>query len=117
MAARDVDPLTTGPSTFEGDLMHNLAAQVPFADPGFDEVIRGCFRPVRADRAPARFGMDVVERDNACIVTAENPGATGDDIEVSNEGDQAAISAEVKRAPEARDGERVLRSERYRGSI
>jgi HSP20 family protein len=67
--------------------------------------------------APAMFGMDVVERDNAYIVNAGIPGVIRDDVEVSSEGDQVTISAEVKRAPEARDGERVLRSERYRGSI
>ncbi len=40
-----------------------------------------------------------------------------DDIQVSIEGDQVTISVEVKREPEARAGERLLRSERYRGSV
>jgi len=97
--------------------MHNLAAYAPFADSGFDELLRGCFRPVRVDRAPATIRMDVVERDNAYVVNAEIPGVAKDEIQVSIEGNQVTIGAEVKREPEAKDGGRVLRSERYRGSV
>jgi HSP20 family protein len=97
--------------------MHNLAAYAPFADSGFDELLRGCFRPVRVDKTPATIRMDVVERDNAYVVNAEIPGVAKDDIQVSIEGNQVTISAEVKREPEAKDGRRLLRSERYRGSV
>ena len=97
--------------------MHNLAAYAPFADSGFDELLRGYFRPVRVDKAPATIRMDVVERDNAYVVNAEIPGVAKDDIQVSIEGNQVTIGAEVKREPEAKDGGRVLRSERYRGSV
>ena len=89
----------------------------PFADSGFDELFRGFFRPVRVDKAPATIKMDVVEQDNAYVVNAEIPGVAKDDIQVSIEGNQVTIGAEVKRESEAKDGERVLRSERYRGSV
>jgi HSP20 family protein len=61
--------------------------------------------------------MDVVELDNAYVVNAEIPGVAKDDIQVSIEGNQVTIGAEVKREPEAKDGGRVLRSERYRGGV
>ena len=97
--------------------MHNLAAYAPFADSGLDELFRGCFRPVRVDKVPATIRMDVVERDNAYVVNAEIPGVAKDDIQVSIEGNQVTIGADVKREPEVKDGGRVLRSERYRGSV
>jgi HSP20 family protein len=97
--------------------MYNFAAYAPFADPGLDGLFRGCFRPVRVEKAPATIRMDVVERDNAYIVHAEIPGVAKDDIQVSIEGNQVTIGAEVKREPEAGDGGRALRSERYRGSV
>jgi HSP20 family protein len=40
-----------------------------------------------------------------------------DDIQVSIEGNQVSIGAEVKREAETKDGERVLRTERYSGSV
>ena len=97
--------------------MHNVTAYAPLADAGFDELFRGFFRPVRVDTAPAAIKMDVVELDNAYVVMAEIPGVAKDDIQVSIEGNQVTIGAEVKREPEAGDGGRVLRSERYRGSV
>ena len=97
--------------------MQHLAAYAPFADPGFDELFRGCFRPVRVDRTPATIKMDVVERENAYVVKAEIPGVAKDDIQVSIEGNEVTIGAEVKREPETKDGGRVLRSERYRGRV
>ena len=97
--------------------MLSSTAYAPFADPGFDELFRSCFRPVRAEKAPATIRMEVVERDNAYIVKAEIPGVTKDDIQISIEGNQVTIAAEVKREPEAKDGGRVLRSERYSGSV
>ena len=102
--------------------MHNLAAYAPFADSGFDELLRGCFRPVRVDKAPATIRMDVVERDNAYVVNAEIPGVAKDDIQVSIEGNQVTIAAEVKKGMDSKDGEaghgeRVLRSERFSGAV
>ena len=92
----------------------------PFADTGFDELFRGFFRPVRSttDKAsPVPVRIDVTESDNAYTVQAEIPGVRKDDIHVAIEGNQVTISADVKRDWEAKDGERVLRSERYYGGV
>ena len=43
--------------------------------------------------------MDVTETENAYVVKAEIPGVAKDDIQVSIEGNQVTIGAEVKRDP------------------
>lgn len=89
----------------------------PFADARFDDLVRSFFRPVREPRNAAPIKVDVVEKDNAFVVRAEVPGVAKEDIHVTIEGDQVAIAAEIKREAEQKDGERVLRSERYYGSV
>ncbi len=97
--------------------MYNVTVYHPFADTGIDELLRGFFRPVRVAKTAARIKMDVSETDNAYVVKAEIPGVAKDDIQVSIEGNQVTIGAEVKRESETKDGERVLRTERYSGSV
>ena len=97
--------------------MNHLTSYDPFAEPGIDELFRGFFRPVRADKAPAAIKMDVAEQENAYVVKAEIPGVTKEDIQVSIEGNQVTIGAEVKREKDVKDGERVLRSERHYGKV
>jgi HSP20 family protein len=50
-------------------------------------------------------------------VLAELPGAKKEDINVQIDGDQVSITAEVRTEREAREGERVLHSERYAGKV
>ena len=45
------------------------------------------------------------------------PGVAKDDIQVTVEGDQVTIAAEVKRSDRAREGERALHVERYAGAL
>ena len=61
--------------------------------------------------------IDVKETDNGYVVHAESPGVRKDEINVAIEGDQVTIAAEVKRDTEHKDGERVLRTERYYGNM
>ena len=61
--------------------------------------------------------LDVTEKDNAYLVKADLPGVDKRDIEVSVEGNQVAISAEVKRSTEQKDDEHTLCSERYNGKV
>ena len=98
--------------------MNALQVYGPFADAGFDELIRGFFRPVRETRdAAAPIKVDVTEKPDAFVVHAEIPGVAKDDIQVTIEGNQVTIAAEVKRESEQKDGDRVLRSERYYGAV
>lgn len=89
------------------------------ADP-FDDLFRGFFvRPVDMN-LPATIPsikMDVTEQPKAFLVHAELPGVKKEDIHVTIEGNQVSISAEVKQEKEVKEGDRVLRSERYFGQV
>jgi HSP20 family protein len=96
--------------------MANVTLYHPFADTAMDDLFRGFFRPVRGEREAVSIKLDVAEKDGAYVVKAEIPGVSKDDIQVSIEGNQVTIGAEVKRENEKKEGERVLHSERYYGS-
>lgn len=98
--------------------MANLIRYNP-VDDAFDDLFRGFFlRPVRIEGQPeVQIRMDVKEDDKAYTVHAEIPGVKKDDIHVTIDGDQVAISAEVKNEKEIKEGEKVLRSERYYGKV
>ena len=89
-------------------------------DEAFNDLLRGFFvRPMslEATNQPAQFKMDVREDEKAYVVHAELPGAKKEDIEVSVDGSQVTVSAEVKSENEQKEGERVLRRERYYGKV
>ncbi len=89
----------------------------PFAGTGIDDLFRGFFAPVRREvDSPVSIKVDVTENDKGYVVHAEIPGVRKEDIHVTIEGNQISIAAEVKRETEKKEGERVLRSERYYGS-
>ena len=99
--------------------MATLTRYTPF-DETFDDLFRGFFvRPMSLDNQPAiqQVRMDVAEDDGAYTVRAEIPGAKKEDINVTIDGDQVAITAEVKHNHEDKQGEKVLRSERYYGKV
>jgi len=96
--------------------MANILRYNP-ADDAFDDLFRGFFmRPVRFEgQQEVQIKMDVSEDDKAYTVHAEIPGVKKEDIHVSIEGNQIAISAEIKNEKEVKEGEKILRSERYYG--
>ena len=98
--------------------MANILRYNP-ADDAFDDLFRGFFmRPVRFDAPQAvQVKIDVSEDEKGYLVHAEIPGVKKEDIKVSIEGNQIAISAEVKKEKEVKEGEKVLRSERYFGQV
>lgn len=98
--------------------MANLTRYNP-VDDAFDDLFRGFFmRPVRMEGAPeVQIKMDVKEDDKAYMVHAEIPGVKKDDIHVTIDGNQVAISAELKNEKEVKEGEKVLRSERFFGKV
>ncbi len=99
--------------------MTNLVTYDPFLDTGMDELFRGFFKPVRMEgaRAPVMIKMDVTETGDGYLVHAEMPGVKKENINVEIEGNQVTISAEVKRERERKDGDKMLRSERYYGNV
>jgi len=88
-------------------------------DNAFDDLFRGFFmRPVRFEGQPEiQIKLDVSEDDKAYSVRAEIPGVKKEDIHVNIDGSQVAISAEVKNEKEVKEGEKMLRSERYFGKV
>jgi HSP20 family protein len=72
---------------------------------------------VRVEKTPASIKMDVTEAKRRVSREGRDPGVGKEDIQVSIEGNQVTIGAEVKREKDVKDGERVLRSERYYGSV
>lgn len=88
----------------------------------FDDAINQLFRgfvaqPVNVDgqESAAKFRVDVAESDTAYTLRAELPGVKKDDIKISIDGDQVTISAETAAQKEVKEGEHVLRTERYSG--
>ena len=96
--------------------MNRLTVYDPFADV-FPQLFRGFVQPVRVPSQAVDIKIDVKETATDYVVQAVIPGVAKDDIQVSIDGNRVAISAEVKRESEQKEGERVLRSERYFGSV
>lgn len=95
-------------------------ANITRVDP-FDDLFRGFFvRPVDINSAQAQspsIKMDVKEEGDSYLVHAELPGVKKEDIHVVVDGNQVSISAETKQEKEVKEGDRILRSERYFGKV
>lgn len=97
--------------------MPRLSVYDPFAEV-FPELFRSVLQPSRPAGAEAlEIKLDVKETDSEYTVEAEMPGVKKDDIHVQIDGNRVAIQAETRRESEQKDGERVLRSERYYGTV
>ena len=85
-----------------------------------DDLFKGFFvRPVAFEgrgEAP-RMKVDVAEKNGAYTVTAELPGVRKEDIQVTIDGAQLTLSAEVKREKEVQQDERILHTERSFGKV
>jgi HSP20 family protein len=103
--------------------MQTVQLYDPFAGTGLENLFHGLCNPVRVTRdAAVAIKVDVAERDNAYVVRADIPGVSRGDIQVTIEGNQVTIAAEVKKGMDSKDGEaghgeRVLRSERFSGAV
>lgn len=99
--------------------MASITRFSPF-DAAFDDLFRGFLvRPVSYEHPAgvAQFRVDVSENEKAYTLRAEIPGVKKEDINVSIDGDTVAISAEVKSEKDVKNGDRVLRAERYYGKV
>jgi HSP20 family protein len=94
-------------------------ANLTHYDP-LDDFFRGFFvRPVEMGNAPdaPTVKIDVKEQDKTFLVHAEMPGIKKEDIHVNIDGSTVSISAERKQEKDVKEGERVLRIERYFGKV
>ena len=100
--------------------MANLTRYGTFDDV-FNDLARGFFlKPMTFENnQPQEMQMriDVREDSNAYRVHADLPGTKKEDIQVTVDGNVVTIRAETKRVAEQKDGEKLLRSERYVGTV
>ena len=85
-----------------------------------DDFFRGFFvRPVDFGNQPdaPALKIDVKEQEAAYLVHAEIPGVKREDINVAVDGPVVSISAERQEEKDVKEGERVLRTERYFGKV
>jgi len=100
--------------------MLNITRFNPLED-AFDNLFRGLPvwlpNPERHAAAPTQFRMDVTESDKEYQVLADLPGVKKEDINITINGNEVAVSAEVKHEKDVKSDETVLRAERYYGPI
>ena len=103
--------------------MANLTRFDPFNEL-VDDLFKGFLvRPVssalegRGGEQLPRMKVDVAEKNGAYAVTAELPGVKKEDIQITIDGAEVTLSAEVKREKEVTQDERVLHAERIFGKV
>lgn len=99
--------------------MANITRYDPFSDV-FDDFLKGFFvRPIgfEIEEPLRRVKIDVAEQNGEYKVLAELPGVKKDDIKVAIDGDEVSITAETRVERDAKDGERLLHSERTVGKV
>uniref|UniRef100_UPI00334106A0 Hsp20/alpha crystallin family protein n=1 Tax=Castellaniella defragrans TaxID=75697 RepID=UPI00334106A0 len=102
---------------------NNLTRFNPFGDlagfeglRSFDDLLsRFPLGGALASRDEPRINVDVTETDEAYAVKAEVPGARKEDVKVSIDGNVVSIRVEKSGENVEKEGETVLRRERYHG--
>ncbi|HEY3538614.1 MAG TPA: Hsp20/alpha crystallin family protein [Trinickia sp.] len=94
----------------------------PFSLEPVADLFQGFFRPMRSltleGGVPlSDIKVDVSESDAAYTVKAEMPGVNKEDIDVKIDGNVVSISAKAERSKELKEGEQVIRRERYSGAM
>ena len=100
--------------------MNSLVSRGSLFDDFFKDFAPGFYvRPLHGDAlpAPSQIKIDVKEDDAAYTVHAEVPGVPKEDIHISIDGNVVSLRAEVRQHDEKKEGEKVLRSERYYGAV
>ncbi len=98
--------------------MNNLIPRGSLFDEFFKDMAPGYFiRPLHGDPLPQSIKVDVKEGPDAYVVEAEIPGVARDDIHVTIDANIVTLSAEVRQMDAQASDEKLLRSERYYGSV
>ena len=100
--------------------MKSLLTRGSLFDDFFKDIAPGFYvRPLHGEGvpSPSQIKVDVKETDGGYTVHAEVPGVPKEDIQVSIEGNVVSLRAEVRQHDQKTEGEKVLRSERYFGSV
>lgn len=100
--------------------MNALIGRGGLFDEFFKDMNPGFYvRPLHGDPlpTPAQIRIDVKESAQAYTVQAELPGVAKQDIHVSLDGNVVRLRAEIVQKDEQTSDDKVLRSERYYGSV
>ena len=100
--------------------MNSLVTRGSLFDDFFKDIAPGFYvRPLHGDGvpSPSQIKVDVKETDGGYTVHAEVPGVPKEVIQVSIDGNVVSLRAEVRQHDQKTEGEKVLRSERYFGSV
>ncbi|MEY5097636.1 MAG: hypothetical protein RJA36_355 [Pseudomonadota bacterium] len=99
--------------------MNGLMTRGSLFDDLFKDMMSPGFfiKPLHGDPLPQSIKLDVKESADAYTVNAELPGVARDDIQVTVEGNVVTLRAEVKQLDSQSSDEKLLRSERYFGSV
>ncbi|TAM04430.1 MAG: Hsp20/alpha crystallin family protein [Paraburkholderia sp.] len=86
------------------------------------DLFQGFFRPMRQLLATeesdlSTMKLDVTESDSAYTVKAELPGVDKKDIDVKIDKNVVPIHVKAERKTEQKEGERLIRRERYSGEF
>ncbi|MDZ4073368.1 MAG: Hsp20/alpha crystallin family protein [Hylemonella sp.] len=100
--------------------MNSLVSRGSLFDDFFRDVAPGFYvKPLHGDPLPnpGQIRMDVKENGEAYTVSAEIPGVRKEDIHVTIEGGMVMVRADVKQEDTQTQDDKLLRSERYFGSV
>jgi HSP20 family protein len=100
--------------------MSNLITRGSLFDDFFKDIAPGFFiKPLHGDGlpSPAQIKIDVKDEGASYTVLAEVPGVSKDDIHVSIDGAIVSLRAEIKQQDSQNQDGKVLRTERYYGSV
>lgn len=100
--------------------MSNLRLFEPGFSDSFDTAMRRFLAPMASEihTPELKMRIDVSEKPESYLVKADIPGVKKEDINVRIDGNVVQIDAEVKREKETKgEGDKVLRSERYWGTV
>jgi HSP20 family protein len=99
--------------------MNSLMTRANLFDDLFKDMMSPGFfiKPLHGDPLPQSIKVDVKESADAYTVNAELPGVSRNDIQVTVEGNVVTLRAEVRQQDEQGSDEKLLRSERYFGSV
>jgi HSP20 family protein len=88
-------------------------------EPEFPSMFKGMLAPIwmNPEEAPPMIKLDVEEAEDRYVVKADLPGVAKDDIRVDVEGNMVSIAGEVRREKKEEKEGKVLRSERYFGTV
>lgn len=100
--------------------MSSLRLFEPALNDPFESMFRRFMAPMRMERGLDELDIrvDVVEKDGIFKICADLPGVKKEDINVRIDGNLVQIDAETKGEKEVKEnGGKVLRNERYYGSV